>query len=410
MEAQVAIVGYGAAALNAVIGLRTSGYEGQIVAFSNADALPYSPINTSYYAGGTKTREQCFPWAPEQLSALNVECVLDAVTALDPDTHTVLAGGNAYSYKKCLVASGASPRVSGFPVVDGFEPLVLRSMADADLLAEQLQKPGCRVLISGSSMVALKVAEACLDRSAQPTLLARSEHVMRRSALPQMAERFENALAEQGVTLKLGQTITILEALPQKKHGARVTFSDGSVGEFDVMVVAHGVVPNLSFIAQGALDCDKGLLTDENMRTSSPDVYAAGDVAQTKNLVTGMSEVAGVWKQACTQGLCAGIAMAAELAGEAIPPHARYAGFVPTNTVFVHGATFISGGSVELGAGREIELAERDGDVVACIYGQGENGEKTLVGFNAFCAQAKPGSSVYDKGTELYRRLQEEFF
>lgn len=410
MESRVAIIGYGAAALNAAIGLRTSGYEGQIVAFSNADALPYSPINTSYYAGGAKTREQCFPWALEQLAALNVECVLDAVTELNPDAHTVVAEGEVYSYEKCLVASGASPRVSSFPTADGFEPLVLRSMADADVLAGQLQKPGCRVLISGSSMVALKVTEACLDRGAQPTLLARSEHVMRRSALPQMAKCFEDALVEQGVVLRLGQTIAALEGLAQKEHGARVTFSDGSAEEFDVVVVAHGVVPNLSFVAQGALDCDRGLITDENMRTSNPDVYAAGDVAQAKNLVTGKSEIAGVWKQACTQGLCAGVAMAAELAGEAVPPHARYTGFIPTNTVFVHGATFISGGSVELGEGCDVEFTERDGDVVACVYEQGKSGKKTLVGFNAFCLQAKPGSSVYDKGTELYRRLQEEFF
>lgn len=410
MDTQVAIVGYGAASLNAVIGMRTSGYEGQITVFSNADARPYSPINTSYFAGGMKTREQCFPWTDEQLEALNVGCVLAPVTSLDPTAHTLIAGGESYSYEKCLVASGASPQLAGFPIVDGFEPFVLRSMADAEALAEQLQKSDSRVLISGSSMVALKVTEACLDRGARPTLLARSGHVMRRSALPQMAERFENALAEQGVELRLGQTIASLEPIAADRRAARVTFSDGEAREYDAVVVAHGVTPNLSFVEEGTLDRDKGLIVDGSMRTSDADVYAAGDVAQATNLISGKNEIAGVWKQACTQGLCAGIAMAAELAGETVPPHARYAGFIPNNTVFVHGATFISGGSIELDGNRELEVTERDGDIVACVYEQNGDVSRRLVGFNAFCAQGKPGSSVYDKGTELLRRLQEEFF
>ena len=67
-NAPVAIIGYGTAGVNAIIALRNAGYAGPVRVFSDIDTLPYSPILTSYYAGGEKTYEECFPWSATELA------------------------------------------------------------------------------------------------------------------------------------------------------------------------------------------------------------------------------------------------------------------------------------------------------------------------------------------------------
>ena len=133
-EQVVAVVGWGTAGVNAAIALRAAGYAGVIRAFSDTDILPYSPILTSYYAGGEKTYEQCFPWSADELAELGVDVVANAhVAKIDPAAHLVVTDeGAEYAFDKCLVAVGARPTTAGFPKDCGYEPLVLRTMDDAE--------------------------------------------------------------------------------------------------------------------------------------------------------------------------------------------------------------------------------------------------------------------------------------
>ena len=71
MSQTVVIIGYGTAAVNAVIALRSAGYSDAVIVLSNTNTLPYSPVITSHYAGGTKTYEDCFPWSEEELASLS---------------------------------------------------------------------------------------------------------------------------------------------------------------------------------------------------------------------------------------------------------------------------------------------------------------------------------------------------
>ena len=106
--------------------------------------------------------------------------------------------------------------------------------------------------------------------------------------------------AERGVALRLGQTVASAE---NEAIGTDcvVAFSDGQTERFDEVVLAQGVAPNLDFVSN-ALQVDKGLLVDEFMRTSAPDVFAAGDVAQALDLSSGRERVIGLWQNAVQQG------------------------------------------------------------------------------------------------------------
>ena len=406
MSQTVVIIGYGTAAVNAVIALRSAGYSDAVIVLSNTNTLPYSPVITSHYAGGTKTYEDCFPWSEEELASLNMQVVQGAtVTALDVEAHTVTATTGTYAYDKCIIASGATPQVTSFPAVEGMQPLTLRTMDDAEKLLQALTNPECQgILVSGTSMVGLKTVEACLDRQVPVTLLGRSEHILKVSAMPEIAAAYEQALVKKGVDLRLSQAAEEVELVDGL---IRVTFSNGDVMDFNEVVVAHGVKANLDFVAEGSLVVEKGVVVDNVMRSSNPDVYAAGDVAQAKSLVSEGTRVAGLWKDAAVQGACAGRAIAAELAGQEVPAKAEYAGVLPNNSIEVCGTVLISGGTIAPALNRWEEMETRNGCLIGRVFEHDVETETSrLVGFNVFSNNADPlNSPVFDEGAMLYRRL-----
>ncbi len=406
----VAIIGFGAAGVNAAIALRNAGFLGRILAFSDAGERPYSPILTSYYAAGRKSYDECFPWSQNDINDLNVELIPSSVDSLDIPTRTITTPSGTYTFDKCLIATGASPSLEGFPVVAGYEPLVLRTMGDAERMRKALTDPSCkRILVAGSSMVALKTLEACLGLGKDTTLVGRSTHILRAVAAPEAAERIESNLRAQGATLRLGVTIesVSLTSGPNTNHGRMaVTFSDGSTDHFDEICVAYGMECNLDFLQPGALETDRALIVDEFMRTSNPDIYAAGDVAQALELISGQKRIVGIWKNATDQGACAGAAIAAELAG--IAPDTPFRGAIANNTIAVNDALFLSAGTIEITANRRVETREEDEMTVVYIFETTRDGSERLVGFNLACDHNEEGGVAYDTGAMLSLRIERD--
>ena len=398
------MLGFGAAAVSAICSLRECGYDGPLTVVTNAGPEPYSPVLTSYYAGGRIGKEQCFPWKDVDFSDL-IDDLLFQQTPVSVDfaAHEVeLVDGRRVGYSKLLVATGAHPVSPGFPELGAYRPHALRTMEDADRLYEALvRKPHARVLVSGTSMVGLKVVEACLDRKADVTMLGRSPYILRVSAHPVVAERFEQLLEERGVTLRLSQAVEQVE--DNSDASSRVVrFSNGDVEGFDEVVLAQGVKPNLEFIDSGSVEMGDGLVVDSFMRTSVPDVLAAGDVAQVLDLSSGKKRIIGLWQNAVRQGRCAGATIAAELAGRA--PMRRYPGSIPSNTIHVQDVLFASAGSVAESEGRIIETITSPQSTSVFAYER--NGSKDqLVGFNILAVVSpdfKNESLVDDIGA--YRR------
>ena len=411
----VAILGYGTAGVNAAIALRRAGFDGVIRVFSDTDILPYSPILTSYYAGGLKTYEECFPWSAEELAELSLEVVANSpVVELDPEAHVVRTADGDFPYTKCVIATGATPVPVGFPPVEGdeaYKPIVLRSMENAERLKAAIEDSLCkRVLVSGASMVALKTLEACLYHGIECTLVGVNPHVLDMNALPEAAERFEKGLVEKGVTLRLGNRIASVKRIDDadgfQGRKLEVTFANGDVDTFDEISVSHGMKSNIEFVKEGSLEIDRALVVDDFMRTSNPDVYAAGDVAQGTELISGQKRIVGIWKNAALQGACAGRAIAAELAGEEPPADCALEGSIATNTIVVKGTLFISAGTMELSEGRWTEVRESDDMTVVYVFEDAGDGQRRLVGFNITCDHDDEGSVAFDTGAMLVMQIE----
>lgn len=409
----VSIIGFGVAGFNAAVALRTHGYEDEIRVFSDTKTRPYSPILTSYYAGGEKSYDECFPWSQEEIDDLHLQIMVSSpVVKLDVDKHLVCTDAGSYQYTKCIIASGSTSTSVGFPRDCGYTPYMLRTMQDAEKLRKAITDPGCkRMLVSGASMVSLKILEACLNRGLHMTLVGIMPNVLDMNALPQAAQRFEEGLRAQGVELRLAQSIKAVEVILDSSHplGRRlaVTFSNGDTDEFDQIAVAHGMRNNLSFIEDGALAIERGVLVDDYMRTSNADVYAAGDVVQATELVSGEKRIVGIWKNAALQGACAGKTIAAELAGNKVSEAYALKGSIPMNTIAVRGTLFISAGSIELGESRIVEV-EQAGDMTIVRIYERDGDTNRLVGFNLVSDTDDAESVAYEMGAMLTMRVEKD--
>ena len=376
----VIVLGFGTAAISSIVEMRAAGYAGTIAVITDDGPELYSPVLTSYYVGGRIERDACFPWADIDPTSVVDELITNAsVSSLNVAHHEItLADDRRYKYAKLLIATGAHPVAPGFPQVEGYKPLMLRTIRDADQLRLALMAESCQdVLVSGTSMVGLKVLEACLDRGKSITLLGRSPHILRGSAHEFVAKRFESKLVERGVKLRLSQTVKHVAAACDTQ-GCHAMFDNGEEERFDEVILAQGVAPNLDFVRQGTLDIAQGVIVDEYMRTSAPDVFAAGDVAQALDLLSGEKRVIGLWQNAVQQGRCAGRAIVDELAGR--KPTRAFPGSIPANVIHVHNILFASAGTIAEAPNRKIEIEESRGTVRVMAYERCD--DERLVGFN----------------------------
>lgn len=404
MTQSIAIIGYGTAAVNCIVALRENDYTGAIDVFSSHALPPTSPVVVSYYASEKLEYDKCFPWDQEMLDSLNYTLHKNCpVTSLDVEGHKIITPEGEFSFDKCLVATGSMALQMGFPKQDGCNPLKLRSMEDGVALKEILDAPvPPKVLVSGASMVALKAVEACLARGAKVSMVGMNNQVLETSALPQIAPLYQEALSQAGVDLYLERTVK--QAIPVADGTFDITLSDGMQFNVDAVLAAHGMRPDLGFIEKDSLQMDRGLLVDNFMRTSNPDIYAAGDVTQAVDILTGRPLVLATWRNACDQGVCAGTAMACDLAGTPVPQSASYEGSLRSNTVNVGTITLISGGDVFCPDSR-VEVEQKDDITIATVWQSMDGGER-LIGYNVFCADAKPGSRAYDEAAHLLRRMK----
>ncbi len=333
------VVGNGAAAIHACRALRASGYEGEIHLFSDHPEAAYNPMLTAYYLAGRLLRRECFPFGRERrlYRNLGVDAYLGRpVTGLDVDRKVVVtAGGRDHRYDSCLVATGASPVRPPVPGIEGDRVHELRTMADADRLLAAVTGGARSAVVLGASLVGLKVTEALLARGLRVLLVDRAPQVLPLAAGEICAEAIAGRLRAAGVELLLGETA---ESLEEWDGGVRMTLTGGHVAFADVAVAATGVRPNRAFLDPRQVECGEGVLVDEHMRTSAPDVFAAGDVAQAPAPAAGSRRATGLWSQACLQGRIAGRNMAGG--------RDRYVAPLPHNIVHVIGLTFASAGEV----------------------------------------------------------------
>jgi len=307
MSQTFVVVGAGLTAAKAVEELRSAGFEGEVVVYGEEHHLPYErpPLSKGYLLGDDEL-ESAFVHDPDWYDANDVDLRLgQRVTGLDTAAKVVRTETGEQGYDRLLLATGSSPRHLALADDSGTPVAYLRTIEDSQRLKEAFA-PGVSVAIVGAGWIGLEVAAAARKAGADVTVLEYLDLPLLRVLGPEVAQVFADLHTEHGVDLRLGVEVTAVE-----QDGARsvVRTKDGGSVTADLLVVGVGVMPNVELAEAAGLETDNGVLVDEHLGTSQPDVFAAGDVANALHPVLGRRIRVEHWDTAIEQGKTAAHAM-----------------------------------------------------------------------------------------------------
>lgn len=299
----LAIVGAGLAAGRAVQELRENGFDGHIVLYGAEPHLPYErpPLSKGYLMGNDDFESavvQPFEW----YQVHEVDLLLGArVAEIDPAAHTVTSEGGTQPYDKLLLATGARPRHLAVADHSRAPVTYLRTVEDADRI-KSLLRLGGRLVIVGGGWIGLEVAAAARAAGAYVTVLEALDLPLVRVLGSEVAGIFASLHRAHGVDLRVRTEVVSIDG---DAGGATVGLADGTSLDADLVVVGIGVLPETGLGVAAGLHTDNGISVDSCLRTSEPDIYAAGDVANAYHPLLGRHLRVEHWDNAIGQGVVA---------------------------------------------------------------------------------------------------------
>jgi NADPH-dependent 2,4-dienoyl-CoA reductase/sulfur reductase-like enzyme len=297
------IVGASLAGAKAAETLRAEGFDGEIVLLGAEQERPYErpPLSKGYLLGKAE-RDSVYVHAPDWYAEHDVDLRTGVtVTAIDRAAATVTTPEGPLHYDKLLLATGASPRRLSFPGSDRDEVLYLRTVADSDRLRAAFQ-PGARVVVAGAGWIGLETTAAARMAGCEVTVIEPQPGALHAQLGPELGAVFAGLHRSHGVEFRFGETTA------EFRPGAVVT-SSGAHVPADVLVVGIGAAPNDALAAAAGLEVSGGVLTDAALRTSDPDIFAAGDVANSFNPLLGHPVRVEHWANALNGGPAAARSM-----------------------------------------------------------------------------------------------------
>jgi len=332
------IIGNCIAAISAAETLRRYAPHDQITILSDEDVPSYSRCLITYYLAGDVTRKHLLSHSQKWYTDRAIDLHLKTkATQVDTKTRTVkTTRRKTFSYDKLLVATGARPIF--FPTIP-YDPngiIGMRTYQDSSTLLKW-SAPGKRALVVGAGFVGLKSAYGLIKRGVQvrvvellPTVLGRmaDEEASRR-----IVEKFDN---HELVDITLNASV--LKAEFDGKH-YRAHLSTGEELVVDFIVMSVGVRANVEMLENTDVEINRAIVVDSSQRTTNPDVFAAGDVCLSPDLLTGQMINNAIWPVAAAQGRVAALNM--------LGFNAKYPGTIVQNSVDFFGQWITALGDVQ---------------------------------------------------------------
>lgn len=306
----VVIVGAGQAGAWVARSLRLGGHEGGITLLGRELHAPYErPPLSKGVLSGTEAHPPVL-LDPQQCDALRVDFRPGVeVVDIDRSRHQVrCADGSVVPYGKLVLATGGRPRPLSCPGADLPHVHALRTIEDSRAIARQLV-PGNRVLVIGGGWIGLEVAATARAKQVNVMLLEAGSRLCARSLPPRFSEFLLEKHREEGVEVRLSTTVSSITAGRQRALAVQLP---GGAQEFDAVVVGIGLLLETGLAEACGLEVRDGIVVDQTGRTSDPDIYAVGDVANQPSTWAGGRLRLESWANAQNQAIAVGKALAGE--------------------------------------------------------------------------------------------------
>ena len=300
-EQTFVIVGASLAGAKAAETLRSDGFEGRVVLIGEETERPYErPLLSKDYLRGEKPAAKLYVHDEGFYADNNIQLLTGThVASLDCDAHEVtLQDGSRMPYSRLLLATGAAPRRLSLPGADLPGVRYLRRMGESDALRGAILAAS-RVVVIGAGWIGSEVAASARQLGADVAIVAPDPVPLIRVMGPEIGGVYRDLHAEHGVDLQLS---TQVEAIVGTVAAQGVRTKEGSVIEGDLVVVGVGVSPRDELARDAGLTVENGIVVDEFLRSSVPDVFAAGDVAATWNPMYNRRIRMEHWANALNQG------------------------------------------------------------------------------------------------------------
>ncbi|SLM28830.1 Pyridine nucleotide-disulfide oxidoreductase [Desulfamplus magnetovallimortis] len=306
------IIGNGIAGTSAAEAIRKTDTQGKIIMVGDESGVPYSRPMITYLLEGSCTKQQLPIRSSDFYRNLDITPLLGhRVIALDAAKQSVtLANGETLDYDRLLVASGADPRAIKATGADLDNIFYMRTSAQAIKQIEAL--PGVKkAVVLGGGLVGFKSAYALFKRGIKVTLVITSPYPLSMQVDEKAGEMLMQEMISNGFGIRVGASAVSFESSSSRKNQvSSVILDTGEEIPCDIVIAGKGVTPAHSFIAENMIEKDWGIRVDQYMKTMVPNIYAAGDVAETFDIARDCNWINAIWPEAAIQGQIAGMNMA----------------------------------------------------------------------------------------------------
>ncbi len=291
----------------------------------------YNRLNLTRYLAQEVQREELFDYSDAWYKEHRVEAISDSmVIGLDPiKKEALLAEGRTIPYDACILAHGSSANIPKFHRPDLAGVTLLRTLEDADGILASI-KEGMLVVMVGGGVLGLEAAYGMAKRGAKVSIVEYMPMLMPRQLDSASAAIFAAMVREKSLECHLG--VGVKELIGQSRVES-VLLTDGRCLEAQLVVISTGIQPNIDWVKRSGIYCERGVVVDDRMQTSSDGIFACGDVAQWHG------EVIGLWSNAIEQAKVA----AANAAGKM----AFFQGFLPVTILKCLGIPLASIGHIQ---------------------------------------------------------------
>ena len=277
-QGTVLIVGAGHAGFQVAASLRQHGYGDRICLINDEAHLPYQrpPLSKAYLKG--EGRADSLMFRPDKFYRdQNIELIADRAVSIDRGARRLLlASGTSRDYGHLVLATGARNRLLDIPNANLANVRYLRILDESEALRKQIAS-GQRVVVIGAGFIGLEFAATARIKGLEVDVAELASRVMGRAVTAEISDYFQERHTAAGIRIHLGVQATSIEADGSKVTG--VSLSDGRHLPADLVVVGVGVLPNVELAAEAGLPVASGIIVDEQLLTSDPNISAIGDCA-----------------------------------------------------------------------------------------------------------------------------------